>query len=251
MQKHDASRLHYDFRLEHDGVMKSWAVTKGPSLVPGEKRLAVQTEDHPIAYNSFEGIIPKDQYGGGTVMVWDRGTWEPEGDPKKGLAKGHLDFVLNGEKLKGRWHLVRMRRRPREKTNSWLLIKAEDEAARSEGDPDILEEADRSVISGRTIPEIATDKDRVWNSNRGDSVHSAEETKPKAAKEGADRVPMKRRRVPKAPTSAEGRQQGQAPRFRAAGSGHARRQAARTARTGCMRSSSTAIGCRPGSTTAR
>ncbi|MGQ4274711.1 DNA ligase D [Terrihabitans sp. B22-R8] len=178
VQKHDATRLHYDFRLELDGVMKSWAVTKGPSLVPGEKRLAVQTEDHPIAYNAFEGIIPKGQYGGGTVMVWDQGTWEPVHDPHKGFAKGHLDVILHGEKLHGVWHLVRLKRRAREKTDSWLLIKSDDEFARTEADPDILEEADRSVVSGRTIPEIAADKDRVWKSNRGDSVNSAEETRP-------------------------------------------------------------------------
>ena len=182
IQKHDATRLHYDFRLELDGVMKSWAVTKGPSLVPGDKRLAVQTEDHPIAYNAFEGIIPKGQYGGGTVMIWDRGTWEPEGDPHKGLKKGHLEFTLKGEKLSGRWHLVHMRKKGREKAEPWLLIKSEDDAAREPGDPDILEEADRSVVTGRTIPEIAGAKDRVWQSNRGDSVHSVEETKPKGTK---------------------------------------------------------------------
>jgi bifunctional non-homologous end joining protein LigD len=96
IQKHDASRLHYDLRLELDGVMKSWAVAKGPSLVPGEKRLAVHVEDHPIAYNTFEGTIPKGQYGGGTVMIWDRGRWQPEGDPHKGYAKGHLNFSLAG-----------------------------------------------------------------------------------------------------------------------------------------------------------
>jgi bifunctional non-homologous end joining protein LigD len=182
IQKHDATRLHYDFRLELDGVMKSWAVTRGPSLVPSDKRLAVQTEDHPIAYNSFEGIIPKGQYGGGTVMIWDRGTWEPEGDPHRGIKKGHLDFSLKGEKLSGRWHLVRMRKKGREKTDPWLLIKSDDEAARTEKDKDILEEMDRSVVSGRTIPEIAAKKERVWKSNRGDSVNSVEEKKPKATK---------------------------------------------------------------------
>ena len=108
IQKHDARSLHYDLRLELDGVMKSWAVTRGPSLVPGEKRLAVQVEDHPIEYNKFEGIIPKGEYGGGTVMIWDRGSWQPEDDPHKGLGKGHLSFTLDGEKLRGLWHLVRM-----------------------------------------------------------------------------------------------------------------------------------------------
>ena len=113
IQKHDATRLHYDLRLELDGVMKSWAVTRGPSLNPDDKRLAVHVEDHPVEYNSFEGTIPEGEYGGGTVMIWDRGTWVPEGDPHKGYAKGHLEFTLHGEKLHGRWHLVRMRPRER------------------------------------------------------------------------------------------------------------------------------------------
>ena len=146
IQKHAASRLHYDLRLEHDGVMKSWAVTRGPSLVPGEKRLAVQVEDHPVEYNTFEGTIPQGQYGGGTVMIWDRGTWHPEADPGKGLEKGRLDFTLDGKKLHGAWHLVRMRGRPGEKRDNWLLIKAEDEAARGPDDPDILEQEPQSVV---------------------------------------------------------------------------------------------------------
>src|ERR1044071_161919 len=149
VQKHDASRLHYDFRLELGGVLKSWAVAKGPSLVPGEKRLAVEVEDHPVSYGDFEGTIPEGQYGGGTVLLWDRGTWEPEGDPSEGLEKGRLTFSLEGEKLKGAWHLVRMKPRPREKQPSWLLIKSEDRFARSESDPDILDEAPLSVKSGR------------------------------------------------------------------------------------------------------
>ena len=127
IQKHAARALHYDLRLELDGVMKSWAVTRGPSLVPGEKRLAVQVEDHPVDYNKFEGIIPKGEYGGGTVMIWDRGSWQPEGDPHEGLSKGHLSFSLDGEKLQGLWHLVRMARRRGEKRDNWLLIKAHDE----------------------------------------------------------------------------------------------------------------------------
>src|SRR6202162_3674425 len=131
IQKHDATRLHYDLRLELDGVMKSWAVARGPSLVPGEKRLAIHVEDHPIEYNAFEGTIPRGQYGGGTVMIWDRGHWYPEGDPHGGYEKGHLTFVLDGEKLKGRWHLVRIRTRQNRRQDPWLLIKANDEAARS------------------------------------------------------------------------------------------------------------------------
>jgi bifunctional non-homologous end joining protein LigD len=111
VQKHDARRLHYDLRLELDGVLKSWAVTRGPSLVPGERRLAVHTEDHPLQYLAFEGAIPKGQYGGGTMIVWDRGRWTPEGDPRAGYAKGHLAFTLDGERLGGRWHLIRTKPR--------------------------------------------------------------------------------------------------------------------------------------------
>lgn len=168
IQKHAARALHYDLRLELDGVMKSWAVTRGPSLNPGEKRLAVEVEDHPIEYNAFEGTIPEGQYGGGTVMIWDRGRWSPEHDPHKGLAKGHLSFTLDGQKLKGAWHLVRIRGRSGEKRTNWLLIKAHDAAARTEGDPDILEEMPNSAVSGRTMPEIAEGKGRkrVWHSNR-------------------------------------------------------------------------------------
>jgi bifunctional non-homologous end joining protein LigD len=126
IQKHAARRLHYDLRLELDGVMESWAVTRGPSLDPDEKRLAVQVEDHPVEYNAFEGTIPEGEYGGGTVMIWDRGTWSPEGDPHKALAKGHLVFDLDGEKLHGRWHLVRMRARQGDRHDNWLLIKGKD-----------------------------------------------------------------------------------------------------------------------------
>jgi len=164
IQKHAARRLHYDLRLELDGVMKSWAVARGPSLVPGDKRLAVEVEDHPIAYNNFEGIIPQGQYGGGTVMIWDRGRWIPEGDPHAAYAKGHLDFRLEGEKLSGRWHLVRMKRRARERRDNWLLIKQDDQWARTPGQPDILEQQGRSVVSGRTMDEIRDESDRVWPS---------------------------------------------------------------------------------------
>jgi len=166
IQKHAARRLHYDLRLELDGVMKSWAVTRGPSLVPGDKRLAVQVEDHPIAYNKFEGTIPEGEYGGGTVMIWDRGRWTPEIDPHRGLEKGHLAFTLDGAKLHGGWHLVRMHRRAGEKRDNWLLIKQHDEAERSARDKDILEEKPLSVVSGRTMDEIARDRKKVWHSNK-------------------------------------------------------------------------------------
>ena len=151
IQKHDATRLHYDFRLEFNGVLLSWAVTKGPSLNPADKRLAVRTEDHPLSYGSFEGTIPQGQYGGGTVMLWDEGTWEPSDDPSAGLQKGHLSFVLHGERLKGGWDLIRMRGQG--KRENWLLIKKNDDEARRDGD--VLEEQLSSVKTGRSMDEIA------------------------------------------------------------------------------------------------
>jgi bifunctional non-homologous end joining protein LigD len=170
IQKHAARRLHYDLRLELEGVMKSWAVTRGPSLVPGEKRLAVQVEDHPIAYNKFEGTIPQGEYGGGTVMIWDRGRWEPENDPHKGLAKGHLAFRLDGEKLRGGWHLVRMHRRRGEKRDNWLLIKQHDTAERSAKDQDILEAEPLSVTTGRSMDEIAKGPKKEWHTSHAQSA---------------------------------------------------------------------------------
>ena len=157
MQKHDARRVHYDLRLEHGGTLKSWAVTKGPSLIAGEKRLAVRTEDHPMQYLDFEGNIPKGEYGGGAMIVWDRGRWEPVFDADKGLQKGHLEIPLHGTRLKGRWHLVRMRPRPGEKKEQWLLIKSDDEFARQAGEPDITEEETTSTVSGRTTQELAAE----------------------------------------------------------------------------------------------
>lgn len=157
IQKHDASRLHYDFRLELDGVLLSWAVPKGPSIDPTVKRLAARVEDHPLEYGGFEGIIPEGEYGGGTVNLWDRGTWVPEGDPHKGLAKGDFKFTLYGEKLGGSWVLVRMKPRGNEKGENWLLIKHRDEFA-VEGDDDaLLRERPESVLSGRDLDEIAAD----------------------------------------------------------------------------------------------
>ncbi len=184
VQKHDARRLHYDFRLEMDGVLKSWAVTRGPSLVPAEKRLAVHVEDHPLDYGDFEGTIPKGEYGGGTVIVWDRGTWKPLGDAKKGLAKGHLEFELDGEKLDGRWHLIRMARRPREKRDNWLLVKGDDAHAREAGDPDILEERPDSVKTGRGIAEVEKEEPG-WSSKTGRIVKATAAEKIKGAKKAA------------------------------------------------------------------
>src|SRR3979411_1947056 len=193
VQRHDATRLHYDFRLEFDGVFKSWAVTKGPSLDPHDKRLAVEVEDHPLDYGDFEGTIPKGQYGGGTVQLWDRGYWESD-DPEGGYKKGDLKFTLHGEKLHGSWVLVRMRHdRSGGKRTNWLLIKHRDEFAK-EGKANNILATDESVASGRTMEQIAAGKgkapkpfmaakskraraDAVWNSNRGDAVEAPAENK--------------------------------------------------------------------------
>jgi bifunctional non-homologous end joining protein LigD len=165
IQKHAARRLHYDFRLEHDGALLSWAVPKGPSYDTADKRLAVRTEDHPIEYGRFEGTIPEGEYGAGTVMLWDRGTWQPEGDVDEELAKGKLAFKLFGKRLKGRWALVRLRPSKRDKgKENWLLIKERDELARAEKRP-VVERELRSVKSNRTMEEIARGR-KVWRSNR-------------------------------------------------------------------------------------
>jgi len=157
VQKHDASRLHWDFRLEVDGVLKSWAVTRGPSLNPDDKRLAVRTEDHPLSYATFEGTIPKGEYGGGTVMLWDRGTWAPiAGKSAKDLEHGHLHFVLEGERMKGEWMLIRLKPRGREKSENWLLRKVND--AEAGGSDALVEGVLTSVKTGRTMAEIAEGK---------------------------------------------------------------------------------------------
>jgi bifunctional non-homologous end joining protein LigD len=162
IQKHDATRLHYDFRLELDGVLLSWAVTRGPSYNTKDRRLAVRTEDHPLEYGSFEGTIPKGNYGGGTVMLWDMGSWEPIGDPREGLQKGKLVFLLHGKRLVGRWGLIRMKPRAKEKRENWLLIKESDEYANTH--PDLLETETTSVVSKRGLKQIAESHDREWHS---------------------------------------------------------------------------------------
>ena len=169
VQKHAASHLHYDFRLELDGVMKSWAVPKGPCYDPKVRRLAMEVEDHPIEYNTFEGTIPAGEYGGGTVMVWDRGTYEPEGGGgedaiRTGYDRGDLKIVMHGKRLFGGWVLVRMRRDDAGRAQ-WLLIKHRDEFASAE--VDVTAVATTSVASGRTMEQIAGRGRRVWHSNRG------------------------------------------------------------------------------------
>ncbi|HVL30496.1 MAG TPA: DNA ligase D [Sphingomicrobium sp.] len=168
VQKHDASRLHWDFRLELDGVLKSWAVPKGPSLDPGENRLAMRTEDHPLDYGDFEGTIPKGEYGGGTVMLWDKGRWIPEEgkDPSKTIEEGHLHFALDGERMKGEWVMFRLKPRPGEKAEPWMLKKVTDDFAKPEEGDALVEECVTSVTTGRTMAEIAAGSD-VWRSNRG------------------------------------------------------------------------------------
>ncbi|HEY9216681.1 MAG TPA: DNA polymerase ligase N-terminal domain-containing protein, partial [Phenylobacterium sp.] len=194
IQKHAASRLHFDFRLELDGVFKSWAVTKGPSLDPADRRLAVEVEDHPLDYGDFEGTIPQGQYGGGSVMLWDRGYWEPEPgtNAHAALAKGDFKIVLAGERLKGGFVLVRMkndRERGRNAKNNWLLIKHRDEFAVEGEAGHIAEQETTSVASGRSMEQIAAGKgkgpkpfmtggrkagraDDVWQSNRAEAAEA-------------------------------------------------------------------------------
>ena len=203
IQKHAATRLHYDFRLELDGALKSWSVPKGPSFDPSAKRLAVAVEDHPIDYGGFEGIIPKGEYGGGTVLIWDRGTWSPVGDAAAGLAAGHLKFDMEGEKLHGRWALVRLKARPNRRggrggddDRNWLLVKDRDEHARPEAELDITAARPESVVTGRDLPAIAAATDSVWHSNRGrDDVGALP-----GAKKTKTGLPAKHR--PAAPTVA-------------------------------------------------
>src|SRR5215213_8200904 len=195
IQKHAASHLHYDLRLELDGVMKSWAVPKGPSLDPTVKRLAMQVEDHPIEYNTFEGTIPKGEYGGGTVMLWDRGTYTYGGsdsqiDPidglRRGYQKGDFKFVLLGKRLRGSWVLVRTRRDEQGKAQ-WLLIKHRDEYA-AEGS-DVTAEYQTSVATQRSMDEIAEGRSRVWHSNRTEGVEPGEEKRSTAPAQPANAKP--------------------------------------------------------------
>ena len=190
VQKHDATRLHYDFRLEVDGVLKSWAVTRGPSADPADKRLAVRTEDHPMSYADFEGVIPKGEYGGGSVMLWDRGTWEPvAGKSAKDIDKGHLHFILDGTRMKGEWLLVRMKPRPGEKRENWLLRKIDD--AYAGGPDDLVGRHLTSILTDRTMAEIAGDEggEQSLKGARGAAftkkmqaaaAHNKEVAKPKA-----------------------------------------------------------------------
>ncbi|MET0870065.1 MAG: DNA polymerase ligase N-terminal domain-containing protein [Methyloceanibacter sp.] len=181
IQKHAARRTHFDFRLEHDGVLKSWAVTRGPSVDPSEKRLAVRTEDHPLEYGGFEGVIPKGEYGGGPVMIWDEGTWEPIGDPDEGLAKGDLKFRLHGHRLKGDWVLVRMKKdRTGGKRENWLLIKKRDEAAGEGVEPTEIHLT--SVKSGRTMDQIEHGDVPVWTSNKAQKKTPAPRARKATAK---------------------------------------------------------------------
>lgn len=206
IHKHAARRLHYDLRLEHDGVLWSWAVTRGPSLDPDEKRLAVHVEDHPLDYWSFEGTIPEGQYGAGSVIVWDEGRWVPEGDPAFGLQKGHLSFMLDGHKLAGQWHLVRLKPRRGEKRDNWLLIKVDDAAARH--DEDILETAPNSVASGLSIEDIAAGKaaePKVWRRTKRPGTNDVSEAGRQPPAKSGSKAPRAakskaaRKTAPKAP----------------------------------------------------
>jgi bifunctional non-homologous end joining protein LigD len=167
VQKHAVRRLHYDFRLEMNGVLRSWAIPRGPSLDPAEKRLAVHVEDHPLDYGEFEGVIPEGEYGAGTVLLWDRGTWVPlDPDPEAAYRKGLLRFTLQGEKLHGNWALVRMGGKAAGKRReNWLLIKERDEEAVPQSGDAIVADNPLSVATGRSLDAIADDRDWVWHSN--------------------------------------------------------------------------------------
>ena len=219
IQKHAASRLHYDFRLEMEGVLKSWAVPKGPSYDPTIKRLAMMTENHPYDYAKFEGVIPAGNYGGGNVIIWDNGTWEfiePGDDPVKAVRSGKLTFRMFGKKMFGEWALVKIHGRPGSKGNEWLLLKHRDEFANA--DVDVTALAPRSVVSNKSVEEIGTSK-RIWLSNRGASqsgknaptLASKLEAEKKAAKRNATKKraasspPTRSARAPKKAASSRSR----------------------------------------------
>jgi bifunctional non-homologous end joining protein LigD len=202
IQKHAASHLHYDFRLEMEGVLKSWAVPKGPSYDPTVKRLAMMTEDHPYDYASFEGVIPAGNYGGGNVIIWDNGTFElvePD-DGVKGIKTGKLAFRMYGKKMFGEWALVKIHGRPGSKGNEWLLLKHRDEFANPDVDVTVL--APRSVISNKSVEEIGSSK-RIWLSNRGAS-HSEKNAPTLATKLEAEKKAAKKKNATKkrAPASS-------------------------------------------------
>lgn len=194
IQKHDATRLHYDFRLELDGVLKSWAVPKGPALDPKEKRLAVEVEDHPLEYAKFEGHIPEGEYGAGEVIVWDRGVWTPLDDPHEGLRKGNLKFSLEGEKLQGLWTLVRLKPRSPQDKNNWLLIKKHDKYVRPLEEYDITEAEPRSVKSGRKLGESVQHK-KVQRAVKRKKAASKKAT-PRARRKKSARRASKRAKLP-------------------------------------------------------
>jgi bifunctional non-homologous end joining protein LigD len=209
IQKHAASHLHYDFRLELNGVLLSWAVPKGPSLDPADKRLAMHVEDHPIEYGSFEGIIPAKQYGAGTVLLWDRGTWIPKGDPVAGYAKGHLKFELEGEKLNGGWTLVKTHGSKyggKSGDKAWLLIKESDAFAQRGADARIVDDAPESVLSGRSLEDIAEEREHVWHSNKSvaANVRAGAVSKAKPAVSKVKPSPVKPRKGAEAPSAIVG-----------------------------------------------
>ena len=235
IQKHQASHLHYDFRLEMEGVLKSWAVPKGPSYDPTVKRLAMMTEDHPYDYAAFEGVIPAGNYGGGNVIIWDQGTWEfiePGDDPVKALKSGKLTFRLNGKKMFGEWALVKIHGKTGSKGNEWLLLKHRDPYANDEIDVTVV--APRSVVSNALVEEVSGDN--IWESNRKTASRKAPtlatrlaEKKTTSAKKSSakKRAPARKSSATKSPASPKGASskratkkkpaaQGPAPRSRAA-----------------------------------